>query len=97
VVQIKALTFDGPVVLRTVQKGDLIGYTSDYPHFPPIIPNPEPLITRNPDHETMPGRFGAVCKCGYDPHETHPEAGRGQLFAYVGYHIRETSHQKETL
>ena len=52
---------------------------------------PEPLITRNPDHETMRGRFGAVCKCGYDPHETHPDAGRGQLFAYVGYHIREAS------
>lgn len=64
-----------------------------YGYFPAdaVAPDPEPLITRNPDHETMSGRFGAVCKCGYDPHETHPDAGRGQLFAYVGYHIREAS------
>jgi hypothetical protein len=68
------------------QPGDLIGHAGVNFGFAP-----EPLITRNPDHETMRGRFGAVCKCGYDPHETHPEAGRGQLFAYVGYHIRESS------
>ena len=68
-------------------------YLMDFPAtIAAMEKKPEPLVTRNPTHETMPGRFGAVCKCGYDPHETHPEAGRGQLFAYVGQHIREASH-----
>jgi hypothetical protein len=56
--------------------------------------NPEmfsPLIEKATEHFTVMGRKGAECFCGYNPHIDHPEAGRGQLFAYVGQHIRNES------
>jgi hypothetical protein len=50
-----------------------------------------PIIEKATEHFTVRGRKGAECFCGYNPHIDHPEAGRGQLFAYVGQHIRKES------
>jgi hypothetical protein len=41
------------------------------------------------EHVTFKGRHGAECRCGYNPRLTHPDAGRGELYALVGQHIRE--------
>lgn len=50
----------------------------------PIKPE-QPIVTLRTDHTTRPG---PVCICGYDPAPEHPECGKGELYAYVGQHIR---------
>lgn len=50
-----------------------------YPPSPAVIPSP---------HKTTMGRHGPTCACGYNPRHKHPAAEPGQLFAYIGQHIR---------
>ena len=50
-----------------------------------------PIVEKATTHYTVKGRRGAECNCGYNPYIDHPEAGRGQLFAYVGQHIKNES------
>lgn len=42
-------------------------------------------------HQTRPNPYSKLpeCVCGYQPVKDHPDAEPGQLFAYVGQHIRE--------
>jgi hypothetical protein len=80
-----------------------IGYAShgtsggDYLHYQPLRdrwpdegpPLPSPIVFKA-THQTVAGLEGTPeCVCGYDPRRKHPEATPGQLFAYVGQHIRE--------
>ena len=59
----------------------------------PVQPAPairEP-IAYSVTHQTVPNEATKkpMCVCGYDPGINHPDASPGQLFAYVGQHIRE--------
>lgn len=82
---------------------NFIGYAShgtsggDYLHYQPLRdrwpdegpPLPSPIVFKA-THQTVAGLEGTPeCVCGYDPRRKHPEATPGQLFAYVGQHIRE--------
>lgn len=50
----------------------------------------EPVVSKAA-HQTVPNPYSKLpeCVCGYRPVQDHPDASPGQLFAYVGQHIRE--------
>jgi hypothetical protein len=75
----------------TVRKGDLIGHVGEnFLHYQPLEnpwPTPEAIVTPSP-HKTVMSVTGPWCQCGYNPRDEHPDAEPGQLFAYIGQHIR---------
>lgn len=78
-----------------VHRGEIIGYTNEAPmhqgflHYQPLEnPWPTPAAVTLSPHKTVMSVTGPWCQCGYNPRDEHPTAEPGQLFAYIGQHIR---------
>ncbi len=53
-----------------------------------LASDPQPLYS---PHCTITTNRGPECRCGYSPRSDHPDAHNGELFAYVGQHIRKVN------